>query len=132
MKSKRECLLREVSIYKDVFPCFLLTKSLHYPISCRSKYINIFISIFNVMLFGRSHLPSVASLRASQTTFYFKKEIFGHCVLKEKCTKQERRTATIGKHHEPIMEAEEYNKTQNFKDDMKERSHIEPKHAEVK
>jgi len=52
--------------------------------------------------------------------------------LKEKCTKQERRTVTIGKHHELIMEAKEYNKTQNFKDDMKERSHIEPKHAEMK
>jgi transposase len=30
------------------------------------------------------------------------------------------------------MGAREYNKTLNFKNDMKERSHIEPKHAEMK
>ena len=30
------------------------------------------------------------------------------------------------------MEAKEYNKTQEFRDDMKERAHIEPKHAEMK
>jgi len=29
-------------------------------------------------------------------------------------------------------EAKEYNKTQDFKDDMKERAHIEPKNAEMK
>lgn len=66
------------------------------------------------------------------TTFYFKKEICQQCVLKDQCTKQERRTITIGKHHELITEAKEYNKTQDFKDDMKERAHIEPKHAEMK
>ena len=38
-------------------------------------------------------------------TFYFKKEICGQCVLKDKCTKPERRTVTIGKHHELIMVA---------------------------
>jgi transposase len=52
--------------------------------------------------------------------------------LKNQCTKQDRRTTTIGKHHELIMVAKEYNKTQGFKDDMKERSHIEPKQAEMK
>ncbi len=66
------------------------------------------------------------------TTFYFKKEICQQCVLKDQCTKQERRTITIGKHHELIKEAKEYNKTQDFKNDMKERAHIEPKHAEMK
>ena len=30
------------------------------------------------------------------------------------------------------MEAKRCNKTQEFKDDMKERAHIEPKHAEMK
>jgi IS5 family transposase len=65
-------------------------------------------------------------------TFYFKKEVCGQCNLKNKCTKQERRTVTIGKHHGLIMEAKEYNKTQKFKDDMKERSHIEAKHSEMK
>jgi len=65
-------------------------------------------------------------------TFYFKKEICQQCVLKDQCTKQDRRTITIGKHHELIKEAKEYNKTQDFKDDMRERAHIEPKHAEMK
>ncbi len=47
------------------------------------------------------------------TIFYFKKEICKQCSLKDQCTKQERRTITIGKHHELIMEAKEYNKTQD-------------------
>jgi IS5 family transposase len=66
------------------------------------------------------------------TTFYFKKEICSLCSLKDQCTKQEGRTITIGKHHDLMMEAKEYNKTQDFKDDMKERAHIEPKNAEMK
>jgi IS5 family transposase len=66
------------------------------------------------------------------TTFYFKKEICQQCALKDQCTKQDGRTITIGKHHELIKMAKEYNKTQDFKDDMKERAHIEPKHAEMK
>ncbi len=67
-----------------------------------------------------------------KTIFYFKKEICQQCFLKDKCTRQEGRTITIGKYHELIMEAKEYNKTQDFKDDMRERAHIEPKHAEMK
>jgi transposase len=66
------------------------------------------------------------------TIFYFKKEICQQCALKDKCTKQERRTVTIGPHYEIIMEAKEYNKTEEFNEDMKERAHIEPKHAEMK
>jgi hypothetical protein len=38
----------------------------------------------------------------------------------------------IGKHHELIIDDKEYDKTQNFNDDMKKRSHVEPKHAEMK
>ena len=81
---------------------------------------------------GNRTMISNFNEKEGTTTFYFKKEICGQCVLKNKCTKQERRTVTIGKHHELIVEAKKYNKTQNFKDDMKERSHIEPKHAEMK
>jgi transposase len=66
------------------------------------------------------------------TTFKFKKEICSQCLLKNQCTKQEGRTITIGKHHDLVMEAKEYNKTQDFNDDMKERAHIEPKNAEMK
>jgi IS5 family transposase len=81
---------------------------------------------------GNRTMISNLSEKEGTTTFYFKKEICGQCVLKNRCTKQERRTVTIGKHHELIVEAKKYNKTQNFKDDMKERSHIEPKHSEMK
>jgi IS5 family transposase len=81
---------------------------------------------------GNRTMISNFSEKEGTKTFYFKKEICGQCVLKNKCTKQERRTVTIGKHHELIVESKEYNKTQNFKDDMKERSHIEPKHSEMK
>jgi len=66
------------------------------------------------------------------TTFFFKKDDCRQCILKEQCTKQDRRTVTIGKHHELVKEAKEYNKTQEFKEDMNERAHIEPKHAEMK
>lgn len=51
------------------------------------------------------------------TIFYFKKEICKQCSLKDKCTKQEGRTITIGKYHELVMEAKKYNKTQAFEKD---------------
>ncbi len=66
------------------------------------------------------------------TTFFFKKEVCQQCILKELCTKQERRTVTIGKHHELVEKAKEYNKTEEFKEDMRKRAQIEPKHAEMK
>ena len=81
---------------------------------------------------GNRTMISNFNERDGTTIFYFKKETCQQCVLKNQCTKQDRRTTTIGKHHELIMEAKEYNKTQGFKDDMKERSHIEPKQAEMK
>src|SRR5659263_668253 len=81
---------------------------------------------------GNRTMISNYNEKEGTTIFYFKKEICQQCSLKNQCTKQEGRTITIGKHHELIMEAKEYNKTQAFKDDMKERAHIEPKHAEMK
>lgn len=78
----------------------------------------------------RTIIPNT-NKKTGMTTFYFKKEFCQHCVLKEACTKQERRTITIGPHHDLIVEAKKYNETQNFKD-MKERAHIEPKHSEMK
>ncbi len=66
------------------------------------------------------------------TTFFFKKDVCQQCYLRDKCTKQDRRTVTIGKHYELVKEAKQYNKTQEFKEDMKGRAHIEPKHAEMK
>jgi IS5 family transposase len=81
---------------------------------------------------GNRTMISNFNKKEETTTYYFKKEICEQCALKSQCTKQGRRTVTIGKHHDLIMEAKEYNKTQNFKDDMKERSHIEAKHSEMK
>ncbi len=70
--------------------------------------------------------------KTGTTTFYFKKDVCQHCVLKEACTKQDGRTITIGPYHDLIVEAKKYNETQDFNDDMKERAHIEPKHSEMK
>lgn len=81
---------------------------------------------------GNRTMISNRNEKDGTTTFYFKKEICQQCALKDQCTKQDGRTITIGKHHELIKEAKEYNKTQDFKDDMRERAHIEPKHAEMK
>lgn len=66
------------------------------------------------------------------TTFFFKKEVCQQCILKELCTKQDRRTVTVGNHHELVEKAKEYNMTEEFKENMKERAQIEPKHAEMK
>jgi transposase len=52
--------------------------------------------------------------------------------LKQKCTVQKRRTFAISEHHELLKKAKEYNKTDDFKEDMKQRSHIEPKQGEMK
>jgi IS5 family transposase len=81
---------------------------------------------------GNRTMISNYNEKEGTTIFYFKKEICCLCSLKDQCTKQEGRTITIGKHPDLMMEAKEYNKTQDFKDDMKERAHIEPKNAEMK
>ncbi len=81
---------------------------------------------------GNRTMISNYNEKEGTTIFYFKKEICSQCLLKDKCTKQKGRTITIGKHYDLVMEAKEYNKTQDFKDDMKERAHIEPKNAEMK
>jgi IS5 family transposase len=81
---------------------------------------------------GNRTMISNYNEKEGTTIFYFKKEICSQCLLKDQCTKQEGRIITIGKHHELVMKAKEYNKTQDFKDDMKERAHIEPKNAEMK
>ncbi len=81
---------------------------------------------------GNRTMISNHNEKDGMTTFYFKPEICQQCFLKDKCTKQDRRTITIGKHHELTREAKEYNKTQDFKEDMKDRAHIEPKQAGMK
>jgi len=51
---------------------------------------------------------------------------------KEKCPVQKRRTITISQHYELLKRAREYNKTDHFKEYMKQRAHIEPKQGEMK
>ena len=70
--------------------------------------------------------------KTKTVTFYFNKKDCGNCKLKEKCTVQERRTITISQHYELLKRAREYNKTDHFKEDMKQRAHIEPKQGEMK
>ena len=55
-----------------------------------------------------------------------------NCLLRKLCTVQDRRTIAIGKHHDIVKEAKEYNKTKEYKEDMKGRSQIEPKQGEMK
>jgi transposase len=52
--------------------------------------------------------------------------------LKQKCTKLDHRTITVSKHYSIFREAKRYSKSQDYKDDMKMRAHIEPKQGEMK
>jgi transposase len=64
--------------------------------------------------------------------FFFDKEQCGPCPLKQKCTKNDFRTISIHEDYAVQLEAKEYNTTEDYKEDMKMRSHIEPKQAEMK
>jgi transposase len=70
--------------------------------------------------------------KTEKITFFFNKKDCGNCELKQKCTVQESRTITISEHYELLKKAKEYNKTDDFKEDMKQRAHIEPKQGEMK
>ena len=72
------------------------------------------------------------NVKSGKKTFFFEKKVCKNCVLKKRCTKQDRRTITIGEHYELVKEAKEYNKTKEYKEDMKGRSKIEPKQGEMK
>jgi len=64
--------------------------------------------------------------------YHFTKEQCGPCPLKQKCTKNDFRTISIHEDYAIQQEAKEYNGTEDYKEDMKMRSHIEPKQAEMK
>lgn len=64
--------------------------------------------------------------------FLFKKGICGQCLLRERCTKNKFRTVAFKKDYHIQEEAVRYSKTPEYKEDMKIRSHIEPKQAEMK
>jgi transposase len=64
--------------------------------------------------------------------YLFDKETCGYCALKERCTKNKFRTVAFKKDYHIQQEALQYSKTPEYKEDMKIRSHIEPKQAEMK
>jgi len=70
--------------------------------------------------------------KTEKITFFFNEADCGNCELRQKCTVQKRRTITISEHYELLKRAREYNKTDDFKEDMKQRAHIEPKQGEMK
>jgi transposase len=70
--------------------------------------------------------------KTEKITFFFNKKDCGNCELKQKCTVQENRTITISEHYDLLKKAREYNKTDDFKEDLKQRAHIEPKQGEMK
>jgi len=64
--------------------------------------------------------------------YLFDKLQCGLCQYKKKCTKADFRTVSIHKDFAIQQEAMEYNNTDEYKEDMKIRAHIEPKQAEMK
>lgn len=81
---------------------------------------------------GHRTMISYYNKKTGTLLYHFKKSDCQNCNLKPKCTKLDHRTITINKHY-PIFEgAKRYGKSQDFKDDMKMRAHIEPKQGEMK
>jgi len=81
---------------------------------------------------GRKTTKSYYNKAARSNIFHFDKNQCGPCPNKKKCTKGPFRTVSI---HEDLAiqeEAKEYNATDDYKEDMKMRAHIEPKQAEMK
>ena len=64
---------------------------------------------------GNRTMTSNYNKKTGNITYFFKKDICQQCILKEQCTKQTRRTVTIGKHFELVNEAREYNMTTELK-----------------
>lgn len=81
---------------------------------------------------GRRTMISNHNKKTGDITFFFKKEVCQQCDLRQKCTKQDRRTITISKHYPIMEEAKRYSECKDYKDDLRMRAHIEPKQAEMK
>jgi transposase len=64
--------------------------------------------------------------------YHFDKAQCGPCRIKEKCTKRAFRTVSIHEDYAIQQEAKRYNETEEYKEDVKMRAHIEPKNAEMK
>lgn len=62
----------------------------------------------------------------------FFKKVYENCLLRKRCTVQDRRTVTVAKHYNLGKKAKGYNKTKEYKEDIRGRSQIEPKQGEMK
>jgi len=69
---------------------------------------------------------------ARSNIFHFNKKQCGPCPSKKKCTKGAFRTISFHEDFAIQKEAMAYNTTDDYKEDMKIRAHIEPKQAEMK
>jgi len=83
---------------------------------------------------GVTAKPNYYDSARSSMIFHFPMSTCGRCHLKDKCTKAKegRRTVRIFDWQESNYESEEYNRTDQFKDDMKLRQPIEGKFSEMK
>jgi len=64
--------------------------------------------------------------------YHFDEKACKQCPKKSECTYAAHRTVSISKEYEIQQEAIRYSKTEEYKEDMKVRAHIEPKQAEMK
>ncbi len=69
---------------------------------------------------------------ANAWIYHFHKSTCKQCPQKSKCTHGAYRTVSISKDYEIQQEAIRYSKTEEYKEDMKIRAHIEPKQGEMK
>jgi transposase len=81
---------------------------------------------------GHRTMISYHDKKKGTILYHFKKSDCHKCSLKQKCTKLDHRTITVSKHYSIFREAKRYSKSQDYKDDMKMRAHIEPKQGEMK
>ncbi len=81
---------------------------------------------------GKSTTVHYYNKGTNSNVYYFDKLQCGLCQYKKKCTKANFRTVSIHEDFAIQQEAKEYNNTDEYKEDMKMRAHIEPKQAEMK
>ena len=81
---------------------------------------------------GKSTTVHYYNKGTKSNAYFFDKMQCGLCQYKKKCTKADFRTVSIHQDFAIQQEAKKYNNTDEYKEDMKMRAHIEPKQAEMK
>jgi transposase len=81
---------------------------------------------------GRTTAICYWNKKTQSWVYHFKKENCEQCGLKVNCTSRSYRTISISKDYAIQQEAAKYSNTSDYKEDMRIRSHIEPKQAEMK